>query len=198
MSYSYAVEQAIRASAILHKDQVRKGPVPYPYATHLFSVALIVGDYTNDENTIVAALLHNVLDDTDYTAKELEDDFGGPVKELVVSISEPPLVGEGKEAEELQKKVYLKQLREASERALIIVAGDNIHNMRTVVEEYYEDHSGFISEFGGSQDERLIHYTEISNILNRRLKNAILSEFNSIFTEYKNFLEDVREKQENY
>ncbi len=47
-------------------------------------------------------------------------------------------------------------------------------------------------------DERLLIYQEFSNILNRRLKNAILSEFNSVFTEYKNFLQDVQKKQENY
>lgn len=55
--YSFAIEQAIRAASVLHKDQVRKGQVPYPYITHLFAVSMIVSDYTEDENTIVAALL---------------------------------------------------------------------------------------------------------------------------------------------
>ena len=73
MSYSYAIEQAIRAASVLHKDQIRKGSVPYPYVTHLFAVAMIVSDYTSDEDTIVAALLHDTLEDTDYTEEELED-----------------------------------------------------------------------------------------------------------------------------
>lgn len=198
MAYSYAVEQAIRAASVLHKDQVRKGPVPYPYMIHLFAVAMIVSDYTTDENTIVAALLHDTLEDTDYTEKELEDDFGGDVKELVLSITEPPREGAGKEAYLTQKKQYLKQLKTASERALIIAAADKIHNMRSAVEEYYDNHSAFIADFGAVMDERLLIYQEFSNILNRRLKNAILSEFNSVFTEYKNFLQDVQKKQENY
>jgi (p)ppGpp synthase/HD superfamily hydrolase len=198
MAYSYAIEQAIRAVSVLHKDQVRKGSVPYPYMTHLFAVAMIVSDYTNDENTIVAALLHDTLEDTDYTEKELEDDFGGAVKELVLAVTEPPRENSGRDAYLNQKKQYLKQLKTAPERALIIATADKIHNMRSAIEEYFDDHSGFIAEFGTDMNERLLIYQEFSNILNRRIKNAILAEFNSVFTEYKNFIQDVEKKRNSY
>ncbi len=89
MHYSYRIEQALRASAILHKDQVRKGDVPYPYVTHTFAVAMIVSDYTDKEEVIVAALLHDTLEDTDYTEDELTEDFGNTVRELVVSVTKP-------------------------------------------------------------------------------------------------------------
>lgn len=198
MSYSYAVEQAIRAASVLHKDQVRKGQVPYPYITHLFAVAMIVADYTDDEDTLVASLLKDTLEDTDYTEKELEDDFGGTVKEIVVSITEKkPSTTDPKEMLELQK-AYLKQLKTIKEQSLIIVAGDEIHHMRSVVEDYFDDHSGFIAEFGTALNERVLYYQEISNTLNRNLKNAILAEFNSVFTEYKNFIHDVEKKRSEY
>ncbi|MFZ2252904.1 MAG: HD domain-containing protein [Minisyncoccia bacterium] len=198
MSYSYAIEQAIRAASVLHKDQVRKGQVPYPYITHLTAVAMIVSDYTDDEDTIVASLLHDTLEDTDYTEKELEDDFGGSVKEIVCAISEPKSNDKEPTNVEAQKKQYLKQLANASERALVVVAADKIHNMRSIVEEYFDDHTGFMADFGTSLDDRLLVYQEISNTLNRRLHNAILSEFNSVFTEYKNFLHDVEKKRNTY
>lgn len=198
MAYSYAIEQAIRAVSVLHKDQVRKGAVPYPYMTHLFAVAMIVSDYTNDEDTIVAALLHDTLEDTDYTEEELENDFGGPVKELVLSVTEPPLTGGDRKDVVEQKKEYLRKLKSASERALVIVAADKIHNMRSIVEEYFDDHPGFIAEFGGSLPDQLLFYQEVSNTLNRKLKNAILAEFNSVFTEYKNFLQNVEKKRNEY
>ena len=198
MSYSYAIEQAIRAASVLHKDQVRKGQVPYPYITHLTAVAMIVSDYTDDEDTIVASLLHDTLEDTDYTEKELEDDFGGNVKDIVCSITEPKISDKEPSSIEAQKKQYLKQLANASERALVVVAADKIHNMRSIVEEYFDDHSGFMADFGTSLDDRLLVYQEISNTLNRKLHNAILSEFNSVFTEYKNFLHDVENKRNTY
>jgi len=198
MSYSYAVEQAIRAASVLHKEQVRKGSVPYPYITHLFAVTLIVMDYTDDENTIVASLLHDSLEDTDYTEKELEDDFGGPVKDIVLSLSEKPSSNIGKDALIEQKKQYIRQLKNAPEEALIIVSADTIHDMRSVVEEYYDDYTGFIAEFGSSLNMRLFLYQEISNTLNRNLKSAILAEFNSVFTEYKNFLQNVEKKRNEF
>lgn len=198
MHYSYPIEQAIRAASILHKDQIRKGQVPYPYITHLFAVAMIVADYTTDENIIVAALLHDTLEDTDYTEQELEDDFGGAVKEIVVSVTAPPLTHTNTTTLTEQKKQYLKQIKHAPESTLILVAADKIHNMRSIVEEYYDDHSGFIADFGTSLSERVFFYQEISNTLNRNLKNAILTEFNNVFTEYKNFIHDVEKKRTAY
>ncbi len=198
MAYSYAIEQAIKAASVLHKDQVRKGSVPYPYVTHLFAVATIVSDYTNDEDTIVSALLHDTLEDTDYTEKELEDDFGGAVRDIVVALTEPSIEVRDRKSIAFQKKQYLAQIKDASERALIVVAADKIHNMRSIVEEYYDDHTTFLSHFGTNIEDRLMTYQEISNVLNRRLKNQILSEFNSVFTEYKNFLHDVEKKRTEY
>lgn len=198
MAYSYAIEQAIRAASVLHKDQVRKGQVPYPYITHLFAVAMIVSDYTDDEDTIVASLLHDTLEDTDYTEKELEDDFGGAVKDIVLSITESNSSVDERAGTLEQKRQYLKQLRGASEPALVIVAADKIHNMRSAVEEYYDNHSAFIADFGTSLNDRLLIYQEISNTLNRNLKNAILGEFNSVFTEYKNFINDVEKKRSEF
>lgn len=198
MAYSYTIEQAIRAASVLHKDQVRKGAVPYPYITHLFAVATIVADYTNDEDTIVAALLHDTLEDTDYTEKELEDDFGGSVKEIVLSLTEPqPAKGE-KPNFAFQKQQYVKQLKTASERALVIAAADKIHNMRAIVEEYYDNHTEFLANFGPNLEDRIRMYQEIGNTLNRRLKNDILAEFNNVFTEYKNFLQDVEKKRNEF
>ncbi|HEU4677493.1 MAG TPA: HD domain-containing protein [Candidatus Paceibacterota bacterium] len=198
MAYSYAIEQAIRAASVLHKDHVRKGPVPYPYMTHLFAVAMIVADYTTDEDTIVASLLHDTLEYTDYTEDELGDDFGGPVKELVLSVTEPLYDKSDRKASAEARKAYVKQLKDASERALVIVAADRIHTMRSAIEEYLDDHSGFVAEFGTDLEDSLLQYQEISNTLNRNLKNAILAEFNSVFTEYKNFIRDVQAKRESY
>jgi len=198
MAYSYAVEQAIRAASVLHKDQVRKGSVPYSYITHLVAVTMIVSDYTDDEDTIVSALLHDTLEDTDYTAEEIADDFGGGVRDIVESLTEKKLEATDVKSIQNQKKQYLKQIKSASEKALIVLAADKIHNMRSIIEEYYDNHSAFLSEFGPSIEDRLTLYQELSNTLNRNLKNAILAEFNTVFTEYKNFLHNVEKKRTEY
>jgi (p)ppGpp synthase/HD superfamily hydrolase len=194
MHYSYRIEQAIRASAILHKDQVRKGDIPYPYVTHTFAVAMIVSDYTDNEDTIVSALLHDTLEDTDYTQEELHEDFGPSVADIVLSLTRPELP---KDAQWIEtRKAYLKRLKDASEGALMVAAADKIHNMRSMVEAYYDDEEKLMADFGGSLDERLMLYQEIGNIFNRKLTSPIVSEFNHVFEEFKQFILESEKRRE--
>lgn len=189
--YSYKVEQAIRAATILHQDQLRMGTLPLPYISHLMAVVLILSDYTDDEDTIVAAFLHDTLEDTDYTPEELQEDFGGPVKELVLTLTEPRVIGERKLSWIERKREYNAQLKKGSEKALMIAAADKSHNFRTVVEEYSEDHKRFLEDFGPQTSDRMEIYQTMANTLNSRLKNDIVHEFNHTFNEYKNFLINV-------
>lgn len=195
--YTFRIEQAIRAAAVLHKNQLRKGTAPLPYITHLYAVGMVVSDYTDDEDTIIGALLHDTIEDTDYTAEELQEDFGGVVRDIVEAVTEPKDVGGKATTWKERKSIYAKQLKKAPEAALIIAAADKIHNMRCVVEEYLDDHTRFMNDFHGSLDDRALMYQDISNVLNSRLKNDIIAEFNHVYTEYKNFILDVKKtKQE--
>ncbi|MEK7462522.1 MAG: HD domain-containing protein [Patescibacteria group bacterium] len=189
--YSYKVEQAVRAATILHQDQLRMGTLPLPYISHLMAVVLILSDYTDDEDTIVAAFLHDTLEDTDYTLDELREDFGGPVAEIVLALTEPKVIGEKKLSWLERKREYNKQLRQAGDKALIIAAADKSHNFRTVVEEYNTDHKRFLQDFGPQTADRMEIYQTMANTLNSRLKSDIVHEFNHTFTEYKQFLIDV-------
>lgn len=191
--YSYRIEQAIRAASVLHKDQVRKGDMPFPYITHVISVAFILYDYTDSEDVIVAALLHDTVEDTDYTLDELQQDFGGTVRDIVATVTEPTLHKDKKLSWRERKQKYLKQLRDGSNEARLVATADKVHNMRSVVEIYYDEPARFLKEFGGSLDERLEQYQDLSNLFNRQLDNAIIHEFNHVFTEYKNFIYYVKE-----
>ena len=194
--YSYRIEQAIRAAAILHKGQLRKGAAPLPYITHVIAVTMIAADYTENEEVIIGALLHDTLEDTDYTPEELQEDFGGEVRDIVEDLTLGFVESDHEISWKERKTKYAKKLKKASEPALIIAAADNIHNMRTIVEEYYDDHIRFITDFKGTVDDRALMYQDISNTLNRSLKNDIIHEFNDVFTEYKNFILDVKKSKE--
>jgi len=194
--YSYRIEQAIRAAAILHEDQKRRGKVPLPYVTHLAAVAWIVSDYTDSEDTIVGAWLHDTLEDTDYTREELEEDFGHEVKKIVEAVTEPKEKDGKKLTWAESKEAYNEQLKIGPEEALVISAADKIHNMRSIVEEYHDNQKAFLKDFPGDLDERALRYQNLSNILNRRLTNDIIAEFNHVYSEYKNFLAYVKRIQE--
>lgn len=194
--YTYRIEQAIRAAAILHKGQLRKGVTPLPYITHLTAVAMITSDYTDDEDVVVTAFLHDSLEDTDYTPKEMQEDFGGAVREAVEHLTQPEK--DKSLSWKQKKKVYTSLLKKAPEMSLIVAAADKIHNMRMVVEEYYDDHFRFMKDFEGTLEDRVLMYQDIADILNDRLKNKILHEFNHVFTEYKNFIHDVQKSKKAY
>lgn len=193
--YSYRVEQAIRAAAVLHKNQLRKGSMPFPYITHLVATAFTLLDYTDDEDVIIAALLHDTLEDTDYTIDELQEDFGGKVREIVEAVTEPKSTPDQKVSFKEKKRVYAEQLKKAPEAALLVAAADKIHNFRTTVEDYSDDHERFIQDFGKNFEERLEAYQNISNVINNRLSGRILAEFNHVFEEYKQFLYQVGETE---
>lgn len=191
--YTFKIEQAIKAAALLHQDQLRKGVVPLPYITHLMAVLMILRDYTSEEDVLVAALLHDTLEDTDYTREELETDFGPTVLSYVSTLTEPKYDGEKKLPWIEVKKGYAKQLRTGPIEAVMIAAADKAHNFRAIVDEYLEDHQRFLKDFGPHPELRIEAYQSIANAINNRLTDGIVHEFNHTFTEYKNFIFDVQD-----
>lgn len=194
--YTFKVEQAIQAAAVLHQDHMRKGAVPIPYVTHLTAVTLILRDYTNDEDTLVAALLHDTLEDTDYTREEIVVDFGEKVAEIVSTLTEPKHSGPGADNWLESKLRYAKQIKHGPQEAVMIAAADKAHNFRSVVEEYHADHNRFMQDFGKRLEQRLDAYQAISNSINSRLKDGIVHEFNHTFEAYKQFILDVKQSKE--
>ncbi len=194
--YSYRVEQAIRAASVLHKDQLRKGSMPFPYVTHLMAVAFTLLDYTHDEDVIISALLHDTIEDTDYTIDELQEDFGGKVREIVEAVTEPKTLNGKKLSWYERKQAYARQLKKAPTDALLVAAADKIHNFRTVVEDYTEDYDRYVQDFGKNFDERLEIFDEISQILNKRLDSPIKDEFNHVHAEFKQFLYRIKDLED--
>ncbi len=78
---------AIEKMMALHAGQTRKGDGS-PYSYHPLRVGLLAALYTTDEDIVIAALLHDTLEDTAYTERELRQDFGDQVAELVLLLTE--------------------------------------------------------------------------------------------------------------
>ncbi len=194
--YSYRIEQAIRAAAVLHRNQIRKGSAPIPYITHLVATAFTLMDYTKDEDIIISALLHDAVEDTDYTFDEVEEDFGGKVKEIVEALTELKVV-DGKKLSWLERKEnYAKALKKGPVEAVLIAAADKMHNFRTMIEEFTDDYEAFATSFNSNYDEILEGYQLVANVVNKRLNGAILAEFNYVFNEFKQFLQNAKDAEE--
>jgi len=138
--YSDKINHAFAFAAKHHDRQVRKG-TKLPYLTHPANVAVILTRYDRDEDSIVAGILHDVVEDCvreGYTRQTLEhrigEKFGEGVLNTVLQVTHRKLDDDGAELSSAQKKEdYLERLSQAEESALWVCAADKIHNARSVL-----------------------------------------------------------------
>ncbi|MCX4470928.1 HD domain-containing protein [Micromonospora sp. NBC_01655] len=113
----------------MHRGQFRKSGEPY--ITHPLAVAQICAELGMDAITLVAALLHDTVEDTRYTLQALAEDFGGEVAHLVDGVTKFDKAFYGKAAEaETTRKMIIAAGKDV--RVLIIKLADRLHNMRTL------------------------------------------------------------------
>ncbi|WP_433787655.1 RelA/SpoT family protein [Actinomycetospora sp. CA-101289] len=112
-----------------HDGQMRKSGDPY--ITHPLAVATILGELGMDTTTLVAALLHDTVEDTAYSLEKLSADFGAEVSHLVDGVTKLDKVQLGAAAEaETIRKMVVAMARDP--RVLVIKLADRLHNMRTM------------------------------------------------------------------
>ncbi|WP_028647713.1 bifunctional (p)ppGpp synthetase/guanosine-3',5'-bis(diphosphate) 3'-pyrophosphohydrolase [Nocardiopsis sp. CNT312] len=123
------IERAYEVAAHHHRDQKRKSGDPY--ITHPLAVATILAELGMQEATLAAALLHDTVEDTEYSLEELRADFGDEITELVDGVTKLDKVkyGEATQAETVRKMV-VAMARDI--RVLVIKLCDRLHNMRTL------------------------------------------------------------------
>jgi len=123
--------EAYRFSEAAHAGQTRQSGDPY--ISHPLAVAEILADWHLDGQTLMAALLHDVTEDTSVTKDEISDTFGKPVAELVDGVSKLDKI-EFQSAEVAQAENFRKMLLAMARdvRIILIKLADRLHNMRTL------------------------------------------------------------------
>ena len=123
------LERAYDTAERLHDGVIRKSGDPY--ITHPLAVATIAAEIGMDTTTLVAALLHDTVEDTDYSLDDLTRDFGEEVARLVDGVTKLDKValGAAAEAETIRKMIVAMS---QDPRVLVIKVADRLHNMRTM------------------------------------------------------------------
>ena len=125
------VEEAYLFSDAAHQGQQRQSGEPY--ISHPIAVAQIVAHWQLDAQAIMAALLHDVVEDTTITKEEISSRFGKPVADLVDGVSKLDRV-ESQTLIEAEAENFRKMLLAMSRdvRVILIKLADRLHNMRTL------------------------------------------------------------------
>lgn len=198
IAVSDALNDALNYSQEAHQDQFRKSGEPY--VVHPIIVAGIVAAITNDESMAIAALLHDIVEDTEATIEEVSERFGKDVAHLVdgltkiVNIRDAELVSSSSDEKLVVSALSFRKMLLASiedVRVLVVKLCDRLHNMLTL--EALPEHKQIrIAE------ETLVVYSPIAHRLGISSLKNILEDlsFSYLFKEEKKSIDSYF--QENF
>ena len=177
MKYSDRINQALIVAAKAHSGQTRKG-TNIPYITHPVAVALLASDYTDDEDVIIGALFHDILEDVPpdiYSEEQMRADFGNRVADLVKAVSEDKRPDEPEKPWKERKIAYIDHLRETSDiGAVIISAADKAHNLASIIQDYREQGDDLWARFNAPKADQLWYYQTVTEVVSDTLEPGVL------------------------
>jgi GTP diphosphokinase / guanosine-3',5'-bis(diphosphate) 3'-diphosphatase len=124
-----AVARALDFAARKHSNQRRKGEAGEPYVNHLAEVARLVAEATEGRDTVavLAALLHDAIEDTPTSREELEGEFGREVAEIVVEVTDDKSLPKAE-----RKRLQVESAPHKSARAKLVKIADKTSNLRSI------------------------------------------------------------------
>lgn len=137
INYTARLDNAVRKAAMAHEKQGqhRKGS-DVPYIIHPFGVMIIASNVTDDEDVLIACLMHDVLEDVDgsiYSEDQMREDFGDRVLAIVKDVTKDDSKTNWRE----RSLAYLYHLEhDASDQAVIVSAADKVHNLLSILVDY--------------------------------------------------------------
>ena len=184
------VTKAIEFAAKAHDGMVRKKDKT-PYILHPLDAAVIVGSMTEDREVISAAVLHDVVEDTDITIEEIEKEFGSRVRALVESETEdkraelPPA-----DTWRVRKEESLETLKNTDDVGVLMVwIGDKLANMRAIYRDWKVEGDAMWQRFNQKNVAEQAWYDRSIVTLTERLS------YTSAWLEYKTLTELVFGKE---
>lgn len=168
--YSDAINHAFAFAAKHHDRQVRKG-TKLPYLTNPANVAVILTRYGQDERTVVAGILHDVVEDCvrdGFTGEMLQqrigEKFGDDVLSTVLAVTYRKVDDDGVELSgEERRQDYLERLGNADQTALWVCAADKVHNANSMLSDLRRtvDPNSVWSRFSGGRSASVRWYRDV-------------------------------------
>ena len=176
------VTKAIEFAAAAHDGMTRKKDKT-PYILHPLEAAVIVGSITDDQDIISAAVLHDVVEDTQITIEEIEKNFGSRIRALVESETEdkradlPP-----ENTWRIRKEESLEELENCDDIAVqILWLGDKLSNMRSFYRIWKTEGDSMWQSFNQKDPvQQKWYYTRIAELTSSLKKFSAWLEYNEL------------------
>ena len=153
-------DEALRFASEVHRLQHRKGG-EVPYIAHLLAVTALVIENDGDEDTAIAALLHDTVEDQGGLPMlaRVNASFGSRVASIVMEVSDNE--GDPKPPWRARKEQFIESIPRLSPEARLIALADKIHNVHSTIEAYRRVGEGVWSRFHGRREGSLWYYREV-------------------------------------
>lgn len=175
MIYSEKIQKAIKFAIKVHSGQTRKGK-DEPYIIHPLSVGLIISRVTDDEDIIIAGILHDTIEDCrpygSITKHLLAQEFGENVARMVNDVTEQDKSLSWEE----RKKLALKHIPRMSKGSLLVKSVDVLHNMTDQIADYKAEGEKMFKRFNAGKDKQLKRYERLIKEIGRAYLNNPLRE----------------------
>jgi len=162
------IHKAICVATEAHRGQVRKVSGS-PFIFHPLAVGILLSDAGEDEATVIAGILHDTVEDTKVTLREIEEEFGAEVAKIVDGCSENKAL-----PWEARKQETIDALHTASEKVCIVTCADKVHNVKTSIAGIKEKGKNYFANFNRGYDQQKWYYRSIRDVLAKRIPDHSL------------------------
>ncbi len=173
------IEKAMRIAARAHEGQKRK-EIDLPYITHPFMVALKLQKHGFSDIVIVAALVHDVFEDSSFPREKLKEELGEEVLSLML-----PLTHDDSLSWEDKKQKYIDTVRAASDEVKAISTADKIHNAESFIAGYEEQGSEMWKHFNRGRDKKIWFEEQMLKMLEETWKHPLVEEYAGLIEKMK-------------
>ena len=186
--FSPQVELAITTMLEAHKLRRRKAGRTFE-ATHALAVGMIVGDFGFSERAVVAAILHDTLEDTTLERGMIRDRFGARMLAIVEDVTEPPRTVPWRR----RKESYIARLRQSpGDDARAVASADKIHNLSSMIIGFGTEGARFADVFSAGLEDMVWYQRQVHEMLAEAWTHPILDEHGRQLDQFLTVTQDVR------
>jgi len=171
------IEKAARIATIAHKEQLRKDE-DIPYIVHPFMIALLLTSYKFSETVVAAALVHDVLEDTDFSEEQLREEMGEEVMAIIASVTNDDSL-----SWEEKKKKYIETVRAGSDGAKAVATADKIHNAQSLLAGAAKQGSDVWKHFNAGREKKLWFENAMLSMLQETWQHPLVAEYATLVAE---------------
>lgn len=176
----------------LHRAQQRKGS-DVPYIHHLLAVTALVGEHGGSEDQVVAALLHDAIEDCIGEVPDIREQIGARFGDAVLQIVEACTDADTlpKPPWRERKEAYIERLhaKELGDPALLVSLADKVHNSQSILRDYRRIGDALWPRFRGGREGTLWYYRELADAFKAKNLGPLGAEFERVVSTIHRYAE---------